>query len=627
MAILRQWYAHEPAAWYELALHLRWAPFLDESNRYVPLRYLWQWSLALATYLALLPLVRRPGDVRVVLWSIALAALPAAALAIYSYLARTLMVSHYAMERRVSATFSTPAVLADMLTVACVAAAYLLFTTRRAILWVVLSLSIVGSVLAILFSGCRLNLPLVTVALLLIPATLLALRWPWFSRHWWVPVASAPLLAGLLIAAALFSPPSWQRYLNHIPAFQRIHVLYTQWRNAPGSSWQRFRAIFPGRISHWQAAANMFRRHPLWGTGAGLFESSYARYRARDDLFVYARAHNVFLRIAAEGGLVTLLAFLAIIVSTAHSLAYHRGNGLPADAPWLRLRSIFLILFPTILISSSFSDIWFENTESNMMLSLLAAAAMTTCRALAPVPPSPEEIEWLAHVSWWHRFRVAAHALLLLLTWGWLGLISFRRAALFLLTFAFCLLGLRRAFYDGRKTMLRGEASHGFIYASRLINEQGDWYAFGRAAMWSAIVPADVMCITFRPLNDRMGRAAPHVNVFVNNVHVGRLAIYPNARPTLYCDLSRLRNDVVVIRLVAERTFSPWRLGWYKDPFPYGGICSAIQWISDDPFVTFTSARGFWNAYWTARVNTYFALGHTNYDATVPIPFFVHTRP
>lgn len=627
MAVLRQWYAQDPAAWHEFAHHLRRLPFLDEWNLYVSLRYVWVWALALATYFALTSLVRRPRDVRVVLWSIVLTSLPAALFGIYSYFTRTFMVSHYAVERRISGTFSTPAVLADMLTIACIAAAYLLSSTRRLLLRLLLLLTIVLAILAILYSGCRINLFLLITLSVLTSVTLLVRRSFWLRRNWWLPASATALTIALLAVAGWLTFPKWRPRLERVPAIARTKHMIAQWQRTPGPWWYRVRALLPGRVGHWEVAINMLRRHPFWGIGAGAFERKYAAYRARDDLFVFARAHNVFLRIAAESGLVTFITFLAVVLSVLAAFRTYRGNGLPTDLAWLRLRPLFFVVVSALLITSLFSDIWLENTESVVMLAVLATLASATYRPLAPLPPSPEETEWLIQTSWWHRLRATIYAHLLLLTWGAFGIASVRRTLLLLSTILFCVLGLRRAFYDGHKTMLRGEAAHGFIPASHLVTEPGDWFAFGRCAVRSVIVASDVMRLTLLPLNERMARELPRVSVFINNVKVGTLSLHPRAVKTLYCDVSRLRHDVAVVRLVAQRTFSPWHLGWYADPFAYGGISSSLEWVHQDPFYAFTSLEGLWNAYWTSYVKTYFALGHTNYEATVRVPFIVPPSP
>lgn len=61
------------------------------------------------------------------------------------------------------------------------------------------------------------------------------------------------------------------------------------------------------RLLTWRGTWEMFCAHPLFGTGAGTFPYIYLRYAQAG---FTQMAHNSFLQIAAEGGLVALLAFL-----------------------------------------------------------------------------------------------------------------------------------------------------------------------------------------------------------------------------------------------------------------------------------------------------------------------------
>ncbi len=66
------------------------------------------------------------------------------------------------------------------------------------------------------------------------------------------------------------------------------------------------------RMAHWQAAAEMFVEHPILGVGIGNYEVIYPAYalpRWSDPL---GHAHNYYLNVAAETGLVGLTAYLAL---------------------------------------------------------------------------------------------------------------------------------------------------------------------------------------------------------------------------------------------------------------------------------------------------------------------------
>jgi O-antigen ligase len=66
------------------------------------------------------------------------------------------------------------------------------------------------------------------------------------------------------------------------------------------------------RMAHWQAAVGMFTDHPWLGVGIGNYPVAYPQYavgRWRDPL---GHAHNYYLNIAAEAGILGLGAYLLL---------------------------------------------------------------------------------------------------------------------------------------------------------------------------------------------------------------------------------------------------------------------------------------------------------------------------
>jgi hypothetical protein len=88
-------------------------------------------------------------------------------------------------------------------------------------------------------------------------------------------------------------------------------------RTAPASEHEALRA----RLSENLAGLYMLEDHPLVGVGAGQFERNYQAYAARiglDDRFERS-AHNSYIQMAAESGLLGLAAFVAMLVATLGS--------------------------------------------------------------------------------------------------------------------------------------------------------------------------------------------------------------------------------------------------------------------------------------------------------------------
>jgi len=69
------------------------------------------------------------------------------------------------------------------------------------------------------------------------------------------------------------------------------------------------------RMAHWQAALDMWTDHPWLGVGIGNYEPIYDRYALPSWPLPLGHAHNYYLNIAAEAGVVGLAAYLFLIAS------------------------------------------------------------------------------------------------------------------------------------------------------------------------------------------------------------------------------------------------------------------------------------------------------------------------
>ena len=74
------------------------------------------------------------------------------------------------------------------------------------------------------------------------------------------------------------------------------------------------------RLAHWQAAINMATDHPWLGVGLGNYEVAYPAYRLINWKFPLGHAHNYYLNVLAETGIIGLFAYtvtwVAIFVLT-----------------------------------------------------------------------------------------------------------------------------------------------------------------------------------------------------------------------------------------------------------------------------------------------------------------------
>ena len=63
------------------------------------------------------------------------------------------------------------------------------------------------------------------------------------------------------------------------------------------------------RLAHWQAALNMSRANPWTGVGFGNYEIAYPAYRLLNWKFPLGHAHNYYLNVLAEAGMIGLLTY------------------------------------------------------------------------------------------------------------------------------------------------------------------------------------------------------------------------------------------------------------------------------------------------------------------------------
>jgi O-antigen ligase len=94
----------------------------------------------------------------------------------------------------------------------------------------------------------------------------------------------------------------------------------------------------PQRPQMWWTAMKMIEAHPILGVGINTFVLNYPRYKAPGDEVVSAYAHNQYLHLTAELGLIGLAAFGLLLFRTAQVWRW----SLRSDEPRLRLVALGL---------------------------------------------------------------------------------------------------------------------------------------------------------------------------------------------------------------------------------------------------------------------------------------------
>jgi len=84
------------------------------------------------------------------------------------------------------------------------------------------------------------------------------------------------------------------------------------------------------RLAHWQAALEMFRNHFWTGVGIGGYEPAYSDFALINWPLALGHAHNTYLTLAAETGLIGLVTYLVLwgVVFWATWRASRRTTGL-----------------------------------------------------------------------------------------------------------------------------------------------------------------------------------------------------------------------------------------------------------------------------------------------------------
>lgn len=149
-----------------------------------------------------------------------------------------------------------------------------------------------------------------------------------FSRGAWVGVA-----AGAVTFAFLFGP---RIRMVVVLAFPLVALFFVSGlaERLPGSLEERVGSISDvarpfdassvtvtdenfaavERMAHWQAGWRMFEDHPLLGVGTGNFNERYPDYYVRADFrFSQGHAHNFYIHMLAENGLLGLLTYLTLL--------------------------------------------------------------------------------------------------------------------------------------------------------------------------------------------------------------------------------------------------------------------------------------------------------------------------
>ena len=108
-----------------------------------------------------------------------------------------------------------------------------------------------------------------------------------------------------------------------------------------GDRFGRAPAELEGRFSAWRDTQQIISEFPVFGTGMGTYAQAMLLYQTRGRDVMYAEAHNDYIQLAAEGGLIVGIPALVLFGVMALTIGRRLGSG--DDDPmtsWIRVGSL-----------------------------------------------------------------------------------------------------------------------------------------------------------------------------------------------------------------------------------------------------------------------------------------------
>jgi O-antigen ligase len=140
-----------------------------------------------------------------------------------------------------------------------------------------------------------------------------------------------------------------------------------------------------GRATEMLAALRVFLAHPVLGVGPGQYKPFYAEKYQSDPQFAFKHipeargAHNLYLQMAAETGIIGLAVFMAIVLLILHRLWQVRCHWVHRDPESANLATALFLGLMAYLVHSMFAHLAYERYF--FLFLALAGAAVQICRA------------------------------------------------------------------------------------------------------------------------------------------------------------------------------------------------------------------------------------------------------
>jgi putative inorganic carbon (hco3(-)) transporter len=208
------------------------------------------------------------------------------------------------------------------------------------------------------------------IGVALAAAVMLAVASP-RSRRWLMALCAGLLLLALLGTAGAL-PPLVSERLGVVAEYLGPFDVRTV--DLTSENWSVVE-----RMAHWQAAWDMFLEHPWFGVGPGNYAAVYDRYNLPGWTEPLGHAHNYYLNLAAETGIVGLTGYL-LTMALAFGAAI---RGLRGPNPFWRAVALGVLgSLVAISLHSAFDNL-FVHGVSVQIGALIALAALSSGQAEA----------------------------------------------------------------------------------------------------------------------------------------------------------------------------------------------------------------------------------------------------
>jgi O-antigen ligase len=135
-----------------------------------------------------------------------------------------------------------------------------------------------------------------------------------------------------------------------------------------------------GRAHFWSVTVDIIKDHPIIGTGLGAFGVVYTRYDSRNGLLRLEQAHNDYLQVLSDGGIVgAVLALFFAVVLFRKGFANRESRD-----PFRRGVAIGALAGCFAVLVHSFFDFTLHTTSNALLFLVLAGMATTDARVEQP---------------------------------------------------------------------------------------------------------------------------------------------------------------------------------------------------------------------------------------------------